>query len=334
MPVAPLNHLVTNAPVLPDLREVFVAGEPLVLAPLLRFLAVNPELALFNQYGPTEASVIVTEHRVETGGPPAPPIGTLIDNIVGRVVDETDVPVPVGAVGELLVGGVAVAAGYLGDEDRTRQRFVTISGVRFYRTGDLVRLTNGGVLAYLGRLDEQVKIRGYRVEPGETRTALCGLAEVIDCAVLVDRTAAQPTLSAYVVLGEPLDDWVHVLRGRLARQLPSYLVPQRWTEVDELPIGSNGKLDRNRLAPAEPVGPRGAPARTETECAVQRIWCAELDATAIPVDRSLFDVGGDSLTLVRLLERMRSDLGSAPPVADFMREPTIQALATWFEEIR
>ncbi|MGV9295791.1 MupA/Atu3671 family FMN-dependent luciferase-like monooxygenase [Amycolatopsis sp. NPDC003676] len=335
LPVTPFAHLVDSAPKLPELREVFVAGEPLtLLPPMRRFLDTNPHLVLYNQYGPTEASIIVTSHRVDPAGPASPPIGRSIDNVVLRVVDRDSRPVPVGVPGELLIGGEAVAAGYLGDPARTDERFVVRSGQRFYRTGDLVRLDNAGVLAYQGRLDDQVKIRGYRVEPGEVRTVLSGLPEVADAAVLVEDRTAGPALVAYVVLREPVEDWVGVLRSRLSDTLPAYLVPQRWLRVDAIPLGPNGKLDRHRLTRAEAALPAGATPRTVTELALHRIWCAELELDSVPVDRTFFDVGGNSLALVRLLERMRIELGGAPPIEEFLREPTIRAVASRFEARR
>ncbi|MGW2490903.1 MupA/Atu3671 family FMN-dependent luciferase-like monooxygenase [Streptomyces sp. NPDC001606] len=336
MPGTPLTYLLDGAEPMPSLREVFSAGEQLRPVPALtRFLAAQPHTRLYHQYGPTEASVVVTSHPVDPDRGTPPPIGRPIANTVLRIEDTHGRPVPPGVAGELLIGGAPVAAGYLGDPERTAERFVTRSGSeRFFRTGDLVRQNRDGDLEFLGRLDDQIKIRGHRVEPGETQSVLSGLPEVAEAAVL-GHLDPEPRLVAYVVLREPRPEWVAVLRAGLAESLPDHLVPAAWVLLDRLPVNGNGKLDRARLAELEPepaaVPPDRSPG-TPAEERVHKVWCVELGADQVPVDVSFFEAGGNSLHAVRMLERLRGELGRRIPMTQFLAAPTIRALAARFGE--
>lgn len=334
LPSTPLKYVTGYGLRVPSLKEVCAAGEPLQVTPGLRaFLDAHPGLRLFNQYGPTEASVIVTSHEVtERDGEPVP-IGRPISGVTTHVLDAAGGHLPVGAVGELHIGGEAPAAGYLGDPALTAERFVThplLPGERLFRTGDLVRRRGDGVLEFVGRLDDQVKVRGHRVEPGEARAALCRLDGVRDAAVTV-RTdeRGENTLVAHVVLtGEPAGgtDWADPLRAALRAVLPDYLVPERWVRVPRLPVGPSGKMAVDRLPePAPPVP--GADAPDGTEQVLHDLWCDELGVASLPGDRSFFDLGGNSLRAVRVLTRVRDAFGVQYPMADFVREPTLRAMA-------
>ncbi len=312
MPYTPLKYLMETRPNLPALRMIASAGEPLVLTPALRdFLAEHPECLLYNQYGPTEGSIIVTSHRVDPAAGATPPIGAPIDGVTVRLLDEHGEPVPVGAVGELHIGGVAAAVGYLGQPPFADG----------YRTGDLGRWRADGTIEFLGRRDDQVKIRGYRVEPAEAERAVAELPEVRDAAVVVRTDTGEPELVAYVVL----DGEVTTLAARLRAVLPNYLVPQRWVALERLPVNASGKLDRSRL-PAPGAGEAGAVPATALERALHDLWCAELGRDSVPVDRSFFALGGHSLSAVRLLNRVTA-LGLTCSMTDFFRDPTIRALA-------
>jgi natural product biosynthesis luciferase-like monooxygenase protein/amino acid adenylation domain-containing protein len=341
VPFTPLKYLVDELKKVPSLRQVLIGGEKLTVTPELRSLAQEyPDLTLYNQYGPTEASVIVTSHKVDVATEAVPPIGTPIDNVSVRIVDSFGRPAPVGAVGELLLGGIALAHGYLGNPEATIQKFGPDpmgSKERFYRTGDLVRWHADGKLSYHGRMDSQVKIRGNRVEPGEAEWALSRLTEVREAVVLARLDAEGETqLVAYVVLhggavGE--GDW-SPLRAQLASSLPQYMVPEAWVRLDRMPTGPNGKLDRDRLLDMDITSPAdtGRFVLTEIELSVQKLWALELGNDAIPPERSFFDVGGNSLSAVRLLERIRSELGHKIPMVDFLGAPTIREVAAWLED--
>ncbi|MFF3345364.1 amino acid adenylation domain-containing protein [Streptomyces sp. NPDC002779] len=323
MPCTPLRYLMETGPQLPALRELFSAGEALHLTDAFRrFLAGHPACALYNQYGPTETSVIVTSHRVDPGGETLPPIGTPVPGARILLRDPAGRAVPVGAVGELCVGGVPVALGYLGRPEETAAAFV--DGGALYRTGDLARWRGDGTLQYCGRADDQVKIRGHRVEPGEVQAALAALPGVRDAAVVPRRDRhGESELVAYVVADDPAP-----LRDALAAELPGHLVPGRWVALDRLPVNASGKLDRARLP--EPTGPARADAEPATplEKSLHELWCEELGVPRVPVTRPFFELGGHSLGAIRLLHRMAEELDVEVSMADFFRAPTIRGIAS------
>ncbi|GAA2559946.1 hypothetical protein GCM10010423_72810 [Streptomyces levis] len=331
MPCTPLTYLMETAPELPSLRELFSAGEALRLTPAFRrFLAAHPHCALHNQYGPTETSIVVTSHRVDPAGEEWPPIGTPVPGAHLSLRDAAGRPVPVGAVGEIHVGGVPVALGYHERPAETAAAFVDdgAGGVR-YRTGDLARRRADGTLEYRGRADDQVKIRGYRVEPAEVRAALTALPAVRDAAVLARRDHHGDTeLVAYAVLEEGAS-WPAV-RTALAARLPDHLVPRRWVTLDRLPVNASGKLDRAALP--EPGDPPAEPARSEPATELERVlhdlWCEELGTRHVPVTTPFFELGGHSLSAIRLLNRMREAADIDLTMADFFLDPTIRGIAT------
>ncbi|MET9859683.1 amino acid adenylation domain-containing protein [Streptomyces smyrnaeus] len=358
MPCTPLTYLMETGPRMPALRELFSAGEALRLTPAFhRFLAAHPECALFNQYGPTETSVIVTSHRVDPARGACPPIGTPILGVRIRLLDADGREVPVGAVGELYVGGTAVSYGYHGRPEETAAAFEPLgSGEEMsYRTGDLARWRGDGTLEHLGRLDDQVKIRGHRVEPAEVQQALTRQPGVCEAAVLARRDRhGESELVAYVALAGPVrpahrpdrrdqpdqpdqPDAVEELRAALAAELPDHLVPRRWVRVERLPVNAAGKLDRDRLPDPRDTGNTADTADmpddehqepgSPLEKALHELWCAELGARRVPLNRSFFELGGHSLSAVRLLNRMATEHGVELSMADFFRAPTIRAVA-------
>ncbi|GAA3836846.1 hypothetical protein GCM10022226_68500 [Sphaerisporangium flaviroseum] len=335
LPFTPLKYLAGCGLRVPSLREICVAGEPLTITKALReFLDAHGQVRLLNQYGPTETSVIVTSHEVTDLDTPRVPIGRPIDNVTVRVLDGGRREVPVGAVGELYVGGVAVALGYLNDPERTAESFVPAGETTLYRTGDLVRWRPDGTLEFHGRTDEQVKIRGHRVEPGEVRHALGRLPEVRDSTVVARPDAAgEPRLVAYVVL-EPGEAprgiaWSTALRDRLRGVLPSYLVPDHWVRVDEIPVNLNGKVMADGLPNVveDDGAARDERPATPLEEAVHEIWCGELQMPSAPVNASFFDLGGNSLKALRVITLMRERFGRQYPLVDFMAEPDIRSVA-------
>ncbi|RSM73383.1 non-ribosomal peptide synthetase [Amycolatopsis sp. WAC 01375] len=333
MPFTPLKHLVEPGLTAPSLRLILCCGEPLVLTPALRrFLAEHPDCALHNQYGPTEASIIATDHPVDPDGEPRPPIGAQIDGVRLLLLDQAGLPVPLGAIGEIHLGGAGLAEGYLGRPEETAAAFVEARpGERWYRTGDLGRWRGDGTLEFLGRLDDQVKIRGNRVEPGETQRVLAALDEVADAAVVVRRDhRGDAELAGYVVFAGPSapDPWARITEA-LAEELPSYLIPTRWVALDRLPTTTSGKLDRSALPEPTSTAVEGDDAlpSTDTERRLHALWCAELGLSEVAVDRSFFAVGGHSLAVVRLAGRITEEFEIPVSVTEFFRAPTIRAMA-------
>ncbi|WP_329388349.1 non-ribosomal peptide synthetase/type I polyketide synthase [Streptomyces sp. NBC_01716] len=337
IPCTPLKYLIGAGPRLPSLREVFSAGEALQLtAAFRRFLTAHPHCELYNQYGPTETSIIVTSHRVEPDREEWPPIGTPVPGAHIVLRDGAGEEVPVGAVGEIHVGGVPVAYGYHDRPKETAAAFLDDgAGGLSYRTGDLGRWRTDGTLQYCGRVDDQVKIRGHRVEPGETQAALTAVAGVRDAAVVPRRDRhGEMELVAYVVPAAPAADF-RELRTALSARVPDHLIPRRWVRLEQLPVNASGKLDRGALpapAPDDQSSERGAGPITPLEKALHELWCEELSLSRTEVTRSFFELGGHSLSAIRLVNRMAVELDLALPMADFFRTPSIRGIAARFEQ--
>jgi len=238
----------------PSLRRVIWCGEVMPPAVLAHWMTRVPQASYTNLYGPTETTIASSFHRVSE--PPADigeaiPIGRPCAGEEIEVMGPGLVPVGEGETGELLIAGAGVSPGYWHDAQRTAEAFVTepATGRRLYRTGDLGRRDGDGVLHYVGRSDGQVKTRGYRVELGEIETALGAVGGVAECAVVAlasDGFEGSAICCAWSSMeGADLD--ARLLRAELASALPSYMLPSRWLELDELPRNRSGKLDRNRL---------------------------------------------------------------------------------------
>jgi amino acid adenylation domain-containing protein len=311
---------------LASLRRVVLAGEaiPPALPPAHR--ARIPQADLFNEYGPTEASVWCTVARI-TPDDDGPPIGAPIRNAQVHVLDETLEPVPIGAIGELYVGGAGVASGYARRAALTAGRFVASPtgspGSRVYRTGDLGRFRPDGRLEFLGRADQQLKVHGFRIEPGEIEAALTALPDVQQAAVV----AEDERLVAYVVgRGGATVDSASV-RAALAARLPRFMLPSSTVTLPSLPLTPNGKLDRAALPrTVAGVRPLSVPPRDALEFRVLRLF-EEVLETAIGVTDDFFDRGGHSLLAVRLVARIREECGTAVSLGDLFEGPTVEHLA-------
>ncbi|WP_431873271.1 amino acid adenylation domain-containing protein [Amycolatopsis sacchari] len=290
----------------PALRRVLCSGEELPPALVRRFRERLPAVPLHNLYGPTEAAVDVTWW--DCGRPPAPdvvPIGDPIANTRALVLDETLLPVPASVPGELYLGGVQLARGYLGRPGLTAATFVAHPlagpGERLYRTGDRVRWLPGGSLEYLGRIDRQVKVNGYRIEPGEIEQVLAAHPDVREAAVVVrDRPEGRQLAAYFTGDADPL-----LLRDHLHQHLPAYMLPATITPLSAMPLSHNGKLDRSALPDSTPARPAGLerPA-TATESAVAAVFAEILDAGDVDVTVSFFELGGNSYDAVRAIRRI------------------------------
>ncbi|GHA54149.1 non-ribosomal peptide synthetase [Streptomyces purpurascens] len=335
----------------PPLRHLLLGGDVLRTRP-------RPEAPYetVNVYGPTEVTVLCTTHTVPPRGEdPAAAIalGRPVDNVTLSVLDASGMPVPVGTVGELYVGGPGVALGYLHRPELTAERFLPDPhggpGARRYRTGDLVRWRGDGTLEFCGRADDQVKIRGFRVEPEEVSRVLNALDGVREAAVLARRNdRGEAYLAAYAVPAEPIgteaDDrqaFADLVAEELAARLPEYLVPRAWRVLPALPMTGNGKLDRSALPTPDLVTTAPAPRpgttvgdapeaghRTDVERRVRQLWADEfgIDADGIAADASFFDLGGHSITAMRLVNQVREEFGTEYPMLSFYQEPTLRAM--------
>ncbi|MFE1229688.1 amino acid adenylation domain-containing protein [Streptomyces sp. NPDC058745] len=321
---------------LPDLRTLFVGLEAFPGELVNRWNTGSREF--HNGYGPTEATVACVDHRCEkTEHTAMPPIGLPLANYQAHVVDRFGALVPVGVPGELLVGGVGVARGYLGNPEETERKFVPdpfgAPGGRLYRTGDLVSRRADGRLDFLGRVDQQIKIRGLRIEPGEIEQAVTAEAEVAEAVVVAHGEGADARLVAYVtaVPGAELD--VESLRHRLGARLPAHLVPAVFVPLAELPRAASGKLDRKRLPEpdaAAPVAAFEAPA-TATQLALAGIWTDILGRDGFSVHDSFFGVGGNSLKITQFGARVRARFGVELELRDLFVNSTLGQLADLIE---
>ena len=315
-------------------RILVVGGEDLPAELAARWHAVSPGGEIVNEYGPTETVVGCCVHTAAPGDASGSvPIGRPIANARLYVADARMGLLPAGAAGELLIGGEGVARGYLGRPALTAERFVpdpfgAEPGARLYRTGDRARRRADGTLEFLGRLDHQLKVRGYRVEPGEIEAALLEHPGVSEAVVIAREDApGDRRLVGYVVSagGASTDE----LRNHLRARLPEHMVPAAIVALDALPLTPNGKLDRRALPAPEYGG--GAAAYVAPEDALERaiaeVWCEVLGAERVGAEDNFFDLGGNSLLLVRVHDRLARTLGREVEVVDLFRHSTVRRLA-------
>ncbi|HET9985575.1 MAG TPA: amino acid adenylation domain-containing protein, partial [Longimicrobiales bacterium] len=326
-----------------SLRHVVCSGEALP-ADLVRAFQARSGAALHNLYGPTEAAVDVTHWTCPAGWAGAVvPIGRPVANTRIYLLDRAGQPVPVGVAGELHIGGVQVGLGYHGRPELTAERFVPDPfggepGARLYRTGDLARWRADGTIEFLGRLDDQVKIRGHRVEIGEVEAALLQHPKVTAAVVAARADASRGArLVAYVVAAAERPS-VKELQAFVGEKLPDAMVPSAVVFLSELPLSSNGKVDRRALPEPEPdrVGlsrAYAAPA-TAAEVAVAAAWSRLLGGAEIGAGDDFFELGGDSLLAVRAVTQLAETTGVALPVRAIFEAPTVSALAARIDAAR
>jgi amino acid adenylation domain-containing protein len=321
-----------------SLGRVICSGEALTAPLARRFFSRFPAGAeLHNLYGPTEAAVDVTAWRCEPAGSlAAVPIGRPIANTSALVLDAHLAAVPIGVPGELYLGGVQLARGYLDRPDLTAERFVPDpfaapggEGGRLYRTGDQVRRLSGGEIVYLGRLDHQVKVRGFRIELGEVESALSSLAGVGEAVVTAREDAPGDLRLVAYVTGEAT---VEELRRQLRERLPEFMVPATFVPLAALPLTPNGKVDRKALpAPDRGPAPGFVAPRTPAEEILAEIWAEVLGRERVGLLDSFFDLGGHSLLAAVLMARIEKRFGKALPLAILFTAPNLEALAAFVD---
>ncbi len=328
---------------LSSLRYVFLGGEPISTA-RLRPWTRCPDCAaqIVNTYGPTECSDVCAWYRLTdqdlTDGA-AVPIGQPIDNATLHILDDDHRSLPAGQTGQLHIGGVGVGAGYLNDPDLTAQKFFDNpfdkeNNTFLYSTGDLARLRPDGYIDFLGRQDHQVKIRGYRIELGEIESILTDMPQVKACVVTVRQESSghcQRMICYFVPEPDatlsPAD-----LRAGLTDKLPTYMHPSTYVRLDQLPLTPSGKVDRNALpSPARQrpdLGQAYAAPRDELERFLEKIWCQVLDLEHVGVHDPFFELGGTSLQMAQVVNRLRSELNEMVYVVTLFEAPTISQYAS------
>ncbi|MHC4617196.1 MAG: non-ribosomal peptide synthetase [Planctomycetota bacterium] len=339
LPPSVLSHLPQEP--LPDLHTITVAGEvcpghlPVIWAQGRHF---------FNLYGPTEDTIWTTFATCTPQTDQKPPIGRPIANTRAYVLDSYLNPVPVGIPGELHIGGVGLARGYLDRPRLTAEKFIpnpfsSEPGVRMYRTGDLVRYLPDGSLEFLGRLDHQVKLRGFRIELGEIETALRQYPDVQDALVVMkDDVIGDQQLVGYVRADKDAAISLGDLRSHLRQQLPQYMVPSAFVILEEWPLTSNGKINRRGLpkpkSESHTERPSFAAPQTRLERMIAEVWQSLLPVEQVGLHDNFFDLGGHSLLLTRAHSKLVGLLAQDVSIVDLFQFPTVSSLAHYLSSDR
>ncbi|NSL87163.1 amino acid adenylation domain-containing protein [Chitinophaga sp. Mgbs1] len=342
-----LQEYMTDNPVMSStpLRYVIFGGEALNPMLLRPWKKMHPACRLINMYGITETTVHVTFQEIKDDlldssgsmiGRPIPSLGVFI-------LDNDHALLPIGAPGEMYIAGAGLARGYLKRDDLTSARFIPNpfskgNDNRLYKTGDLARWHPGGVLEYLGRIDNQVKIRGYRIELGEIESALLQSEHVKQAFVIAtsdkEGNAGEQQLVAYIVVTQPVDH--DSILWSLRSRLPEYMIPASIIQLEKMPLTANGKIDRAALPARERqvrVNVEKKWPVNETQSRIAAIWEEILGVKDPGIDDNFFDLGGDSIRLIRIVSRMRKIFGKEIQVADIYRKATIAALEALIGEM-
>lgn len=329
-----------------SIKRVFSSGEALPVEYERRFFECLSKAELHNLYGPTEASIDVSYYACKPKSTySSVPIGKPVANTQLHILDSELQPVPLGVVGELYLGGIQLARGYLNRDDLTLSTFIDNpfygSGhpsPKLYKTGDLARIHTDGNVEYMGRIDHQVKVRGFRIELGEIEAVIARTEPVKEVAVSTYKASDGNTLLAgYIVLNEGFSDEDHSasLRGLVRAELPEYMVPNRFIVLDELPLSANGKLDRKRLptpsadsaSSTQYVAPNSS-----TETLLCELWCEVLNLERIGTQDNFFELGGHSLLATKLVSRISESFDIDLPLRALFDHPTVITLAVKVEE--
>jgi amino acid adenylation domain-containing protein len=317
-------------------RMVIIGGEAAHAEKVKNWNTVVPkDVQLFNTYGPTETTVVATYSNLnglqDTSA--GVPIGKPLPGVSVYVLDRNRRQVPPGVAGELYIGGDQVSRGYVKDPIRTGESFVTVpelSAGRLYKTGDQVYQRPDGELVYVGRFDRQVKVRGFRVELGEIESVLESSPLIKSAAVVLDEQQSIPRLAAYVTpqanghtpgLGD-IQSWAKSI-------LPHYMTPASWTLMNEMPLTSSGKINRQALPSSEQIGVQFdvLPTRTGTEAQLAEIWSAVMGLESVGRNIPFIDLGGDSLAAVQIASRARCAFSVELSLDEFMDNGTVESMA-------
>ncbi|NEW09936.1 amino acid adenylation domain-containing protein, partial [Paenibacillus sp. SYP-B3998] len=292
---------------------------------------------VYNTYGPTEGTVCATYYRCKHDEASVVPIGKPVANKRVYIVNANRQMQPVGVPGEICIAGAGTVQGYLNRPELTAEKFVDNPfepGERMYRTGDLARWLPDGNIEYLGRIDQQVNIRGYRIELGEVEAQVLKIASVKEAVVIArEDEASQKSLCAYFVADSELT--VGELRDTLSQELPGYMIPSYFMQIAQMPLTSNGKLDRKALPAPEGSASTGgeyvAP-RNETERTLATVWQAVLGSERIGVMDHFFELGGDSIKSIQVSSRLHQ-AGYKLEIRDLFKYPTIAQLVSHVQPV-
>lgn len=321
------------------LHRMVVGVEPIEEELLASFMRRISTLQIINGYGPTEATICSTLYSVDknTSGVGRTPMGKAVQNSDLYVLDANRQLVPILIPGELYIGGAGLARGYWQRDDLTSKSFISSpffmdgGSPRLYGSGDLVRWHEDGNLEFMGRIDNQVKVRGFRIELGEIESAVMQ-ANMVHDTVVVARKVGSGTkqLVAYVATGTPATDGTvsENLKEYLSTKLPEYMVPSVIVELESLPLGPNGKLDRKALPkPEQTAGKQYVAPSSPLEKELVEMWQELLEVERIGIDDNFFDLGGHSLLTVRIIAKIRESKKIKISLDAFFKNPSIRGLA-------
>jgi amino acid adenylation domain-containing protein len=329
---------------LPDLRTIIAAGEACASEIVNRWAKGR---IFFNAYGPTETTVCASMAQCHENDPLPPSIGRPLPNFQLYVVDKFIQPLPVGVPGELMVGGVGLAQGYLHRPDITAEKFIPNPfkpGKKLYRTGDLVRYRTDGNLEFLGRIDQQVKVRGFRIELGEIESVLRQVPEVGDAAVMVrEDHPGDKRLVAYIVPNDSqtlseLEEKISEIKDILRVKLPVYMIPSHIVPLAEFPLSPSGKVNRKAL-----VAPSGldqdlestyVPPNTLVERQLVEICSSLLGLEKVGIHHNFFEIGGHSLLATQFISRVRETCGVELSLRSLFEHPTVFEIAIEIETLK
>ena len=323
---------------LPALRTIIVAGESCTSDLVARWAGGRQ---FIHGYGPTEVTVCATIAQLDRDSVRLH-VGRPMDNKAIYLLDKWLQPVPIGVTGEIYVGGIGVARGYVNRPDLTAEKFTPdpfggVIGGRLYRTGDLGRYCSDGNLEFVGRSDNQVKIRGFRIELGEVEATLTQHPGVREAVVLARKDQSDDKrLVAYLVSNHTKAPTVSSLRNFLKEKLPEYMVPSAFVVMQELPLSANGKVDRKKLSRVGEVRPTLENAFAEPrdlfEIQLAKIWQGLLEIEPIGIRDNFFELGGHSLLAVRMTAQIQAQFGKDIFLPEFFQRPTIEHLAEVLRE--
>lgn len=333
-----------------NLRLVILGGEALQKESITAYFGQVEGIEIINSYGPTEATVAATSfHLTKRPVNRTVPIGFANVNTSLMILDEQQGMLPLGAVGELYIGGAGLARGYLNRPGLTAERFVVNpyynptqpqSSKRLYKTGDLVACNAQGELEFHGRIDDQVKIRGFRIELGEIESQLAA-QDLVEMALVmaIETERAEKQLVAYIQSVDQVggnQEFLQTVRNQLVKQLPEYMIPSSFVRVDDWPVTPNGKVDKKALTTLQSEEPnmQYVPPKNDLEQVLQAIWSEVLRISCdeLSVEASFFDMGGHSLMAVRLVSMVRECLKHEITISDVFEAQSVRNMAVKLSE--
>jgi len=329
------------------LTRVIAGSEQLLITPAIKeFFRLTKDCSLHNEYGPSETHVVTALSLAESPDvwPVRPSIGRPISNTQIYLLDSFLQPVPISVAGELYIGGVNLARGYLGRSDLTAERFVPDPfshhpGARLYKTGDLARYLADGNIEFIGRMDNQVKIRGYRIELGEIEAVLNEHSLVRECVVMAEPDKfGSNRLVAYLVASSEVAPKVEALRAFLGQKLPEYMMPSAFVFLDAMPLTPGRKIDRRALPSTSGTRPEleavFVPPRNAMEKSIAAIWEQVLGLQQVGVHDNFFDLGGHSLLMAQVHDRFQKVVDKKISMLDLLEYPSISSLARFLNKDR